>query len=122
MAAPKYSNLVIKIGDKDISISYKFVSRIEIARVVSDAANKFTLSILDNPAFEVERELLSGINEIQVSYYDNQNNAKENFAGNITKISSSFYNNRNMLTFVISKAMLKLFLKWERMSIRGELG
>lgn len=98
MAIPKHANVMIKIGSKIISVSHNFVSRIEIKRVVSDAANKFTVNILDNPAFEIERALLAGSNEIEFSYFDNDNNAKEYFAGNITKMSSSFYNNRNMLT------------------------
>lgn len=98
MAIPKHANVIVKIGGKNLTIEHDFVSRIEIKRVVSDAANKFTISILDNPAFEIERILLTGASDIEFSYYDNQNNAKEYFAGNITKLSSSFYNNRNMLT------------------------
>ena len=55
MAAPKFSNLTIKIGNKDISISYNFVSRIEISRVVSDAANKYaTITALQNLQSQVD--------------------------------------------------------------------
>lgn len=98
MAAPKHANLDISIADFNISINHNAISRIEINRVVSDAANKFTLQILDSPAYEVEQKLLQGFNEISVNYYDNDNNAQESFAGNITKMSSTFINNRNMLT------------------------
>ena len=93
MAAPKHANLDISIADFNISINHNAISRIEINRVVSDAANKFTLQILDSPAYEVEQKLLQGFNEISVNYYDNDNNALESFAVNITKMSPSFINN-----------------------------
>lgn len=98
MAAPKHANIGIVIGDKDITVSHNNFSRLEIERVVSDAANKFTLNVLDDTAFDVESALIQGTNDISIYYYDSENKINVDFNGNITKMSSSFINNRNMLT------------------------
>ena len=100
MAAPKHANIGITIGETDlidVAISYNHFSSLTIERVVSDTANHFNLNVLDNSAFEIEKFILQGNNNIDFHYYDG-NNVSLRFNGNITKMSSSFINNRNMLT------------------------
>ena len=100
MAAPKYANIGVSFGDNDtqVSIDVDNFSSLTLERVVSDTANHFTLNVLDDSAFDIEKYLLQGKNNIDVHYYDKDNNISNNFSGNITKMSSSFINNRNMLT------------------------
>lgn len=100
MAAPKYANIGVSFGDNDtqVSIDVDNFSSLTLERVVSDSANHFTLNVLDDSAFDIEKYLLQGKNNIDVHYYDKDNNISNNFSGNITKMSSSFINNRNMLT------------------------
>lgn len=100
MAAPKYANIGVSFGDNDtqVSVDVDNFSSLTLERVVSDTANHFTLNILDDSAFDIEKYLLQGKNNIDVHYYDKDNNISNNFSGNITKMSSSFINNRNMLT------------------------
>ena len=99
MTKPNFYNINIVFEDNErLVVEHNYISKIEINRVVSDAANKFTLSLLDDAAFKVEKKLLMGKNNISVTYYDSNNNAKDTFNGNITKINSSFINDRNMLT------------------------
>lgn len=100
MAAPKHANIGITVGETDlidVAISYNHFSSLTIERVVSDTANHFNLNVLDNSAFEIEKFILQGNNNIDFHYYDG-NNVSLRFNGNITKMSSSFINNRNMLT------------------------
>lgn len=98
MALPKHCNLTITINNQDITCNHNSFSRLTLDRVVSDAANKFELSVLDDTAFDLEKILIMGNNDISISYLDELNKVKYRFEGNITKISSSFINNRNMLT------------------------
>ena len=100
MAAPKHANIGVSFGDSDtqVSIDVDSFSSLILERVVSDTANHFTLNVLDNSAFDIEKYLLQGKNNIDVHYYDKDNNISKNFSGNITKINSSFINNRNMLS------------------------
>lgn len=100
MAAPKHANIGVSFGDNDtqVSIDVDNFSSLTLERVVSDSANHFTLNVLDDSAFDIEKYLLQGKNNIDVHYYDKDNNISNNFSGNITKMSSSFINNRNMLT------------------------
>ena len=100
MAAPKYANIGVSFGDNDtqVSVDVDNFSSLTLERVVSDSANHFTLNVLDDSAFDIEKYLLQGKNNIDVHYYDKDNNISNNFSGNITKMSSSFINNRNMLT------------------------
>lgn len=100
MAAPKHANIGVSFGDNDtqININADSFSSLTLERVVSDTANHFTLNVLDDSAFDIEKYLIQGRNNIDVHYYDKDNNISNNFSGNITKINSSFINNRNMLS------------------------
>ena len=96
MAAPKHANIGITIGETDlidVAISYNHFSSLTIERVVSDTANHFNLNVLDNSAFEIEKFILQGNNNIDFHYYDG-NNVSLRFNGNITKMSflSTFRN------------------------------
>lgn len=101
MASPSHANVFISIGDGDsngINIDYKDFYSLDMTRVVSDAANNFKLMVLDNSAFNIERLLLQGYNNINFEYLSDDGSINERFSGNITKMNSSFINNRNMLT------------------------
>lgn len=98
MAIAKFSNIEITIEDYTITVDHSKIIKLSIDRVVSDAANKFSISILDDTAYQVERKLIQGNSEITISYFDDSNKVRDTFRGNITKLNSSFINNRNMLT------------------------
>ena len=98
MAIAKFSNIEITIEDYTITVDHSKVIKLSIDRVVSDAANKFSISLLDDAAYQVERKLIQGNNEITISYFDDTNTVRDTFRGNITKLSSSVINDRSMLT------------------------
>ena len=98
MAIAKFSNIEITIEDYTITVDHSKVIKLSIDRVVSDAANKFSISLLDDAAYQVERKLIQGNNEITISYFDDTNTVRDTFRGNITKLNSSFINDRSMLT------------------------
>ena len=115
MAIAKFSNIEITIEDYTITVDHSKIIKLSIDRVVSDAANKFSISILDDAAYQVERKLIQGNNEITISYFDDTNTVRDTFRGNITKLNSSFINDRSMLFFPFNKkreSRLKLFLKY----------
>ena len=98
MAIAKFSNIEITIEDYTITVDHSKIIKLSIDRVVSDAANKFSISLLDDAAYQVERKLIQGNNEITISYFDDTNTVRDTFRGNITKLNSSFINDRSMLT------------------------
>ena len=72
MAAPKTANITVKIGGKDITVSHKNFSMINIKRLAHDVSDKFTMSVMDDDAFTIEASLLLGNSDIEVSYIDNE--------------------------------------------------
>lgn len=97
MAKANHDNLTITIADVDVTVSHNNFSSLEMNRVVSDAANSFTVSVLDDDAFTIEKLLVQGNNDISISYHNTDNSINKHFVGNIIKMNSSFINNRNML-------------------------
>ena len=99
MARPEFFNFKIEFEDNTaLTFEPEYISKVEIDRVVSDAANKFTISLLDDAAYTVEKKLIQGKNNLTITYFNLSGSVKETFNGHITKMNSSFINNRNMLT------------------------
>lgn len=97
MAKANYDNLTITVAGVDVTVTHNNFSSLEMNRVVSDAANSFTVSILDDDAFSIEKLLIQGKNDISIAYHNTDNSINKHFVGNIIKMNSSFINNRNML-------------------------
>ena len=99
-----YENIIIVLSDssgnnsENLTINHNHFSELTMNRVVSDAANSFSLSIYDDDSFSLEKKLIMGYNYITISYMDKDNKVYKNFSGNITKMSSSFINGHNMLS------------------------
>ena len=98
MAAPKTANITVKIGGKDITVSHKNFSMINIKRLAHDVSDKFTMSVMDDDAFTIEASLLLGNSDIEVSYIDNELKVYKKFTGYVISMSVSFIDNRCMLT------------------------
>ena len=98
MAAPRTANITIVVGDKDVTINHSNFSSLSLTRTAKDVSDKFSLSILDNDAYEIEGMLLSGNNFIQVTYMDDDLKVYKTFSGYAYAMNSAFVNNRNMLT------------------------
>lgn len=98
MAEVKTTNVIISVGNIDITSDHKNFSSLNLKRTVSDAADQFTLSILDDSAFTIETALLKGENEVSITYIDDDGNTYKKLSGSVLKIKNSFIDNRNMLT------------------------
>jgi len=98
MAAPKTANICVTIGNSEYVVTHSNFSKLVVERTANDVNDNFELSVLDDDAYEIEGALLSGENFIQISYIDDTLDIYKTLAGFAYKISSSFINNRNMLT------------------------
>jgi len=107
MAAPFFSSCIIRLNssteDKGIEVSVNYANflSLEMERVWGDSANKFTLKLLDDTAYEVEGILLGGSRSIYLKYYVNDgvhSNYSKEFTGNIWDYSVDFVNNKVILT------------------------
>lgn len=74
----KYYNIDIVIGGQSVVVGHDKLRSFEMDRVISDAANKFSMSVLDNSAFELEQLLLSGNNDIEITLYNEQDKTEKN--------------------------------------------
>ena len=76
MAAPRSANIEVTIGNINCIVDYKNFSSLSIKRTAKDACDSFTLNVLDDAAFTIEKALLSGnSNSIKIVYIDD--NIKE---------------------------------------------
>jgi len=101
MAAPRTANITITLGGENIICPHSYFSSLEIERTAKDVCDKFTLKVLDSAAFDIEKILFSkkeGNNNIYIEYIDTDMNVSKKLAGYVLSISSSFINNRNMLS------------------------
>lgn len=98
MAAPRTANINVTIGSTEYVVSHKNFSSLSISRTAKDVCDSFELRVLDNDAYEIEAALLSGDNFIAISYIDEDMKIDKTLNGFAIKMSSSFIDNRNMLT------------------------
>ena len=96
MAAPKSATIILTIGGTNYSISHRNFSSLTMERTCKDVCNNFKMNILDDDAYNIEYLLLSGSNDISFSYTDDTTSKK--FQGSVIKMSTSFIDNRNMLS------------------------
>ena len=92
-------------GPITVAIDGPHLYDLEIVRMAGDMADSFTLKVLDDTANELEYNLLSSSGgDISVKYRGStistgtSNTSYKNFNGYITKLSSSWIDDRNMLT------------------------
>lgn len=109
MAAPYFSSCIIKLNssteDKGITVNVKRINflSLEMERIWGDSANKFTLKLLDDTAYELEAILLGGSRNIYMKYYVEREDKSEpdkskEFSGNIWDYTIDFINNKVVLT------------------------
>lgn len=98
MAAPKTANISVVVGNTDYTISHTNFSSLTVDRTAKDVCDKFVLRLLDNDANEIEAALLSGLNNIQITYIDDTLKEYKKLSGFAISMSSAFVDNRCMLT------------------------
>ena len=99
MAAPRSANIEVTIGNINCIVDYKNFSSLSIKRTAKDACDSFTLNVLDDAAFTIEKALLSGnSNSIKIVYIDDNIKEGKKLEGFILSESSSFVDNRCMLS------------------------
>lgn len=92
------NNIIVTIQNTDITIKHENFSSLNIKRTASDAADSFTLNVLDDATFDIEYLLLNSNNKISVKYVNDSGEICKNLSGTVIKMKNSFVDNRNMLT------------------------
>ena len=98
MAAPKTANISVVVGNTDYTVSHTNFSSLTVDRTAKDVCDKFVLRLLDNDANEIEAALLSGQNEIKITYIDDTLKEYKKLSGYAISMSSAFVDDRCMLT------------------------
>lgn len=98
MAAPKTANISITIGETDINIPHDCFAGVTITRTANDVSDSFTLDLLDDAAYTVEKQLLYGDNYIMFTYIDDNMKDTLVLGGYVYSISDAFYEDRVMIS------------------------